>query len=269
MKNTGIISQMKDIKKMKLNEELLNESCQSEGFKIMILDSIESTNTYLKAQVNKLDHKTVLCAEEQRVGKGRQDRSFVSNKYKGLYCSFVWKMKFESIQVQWFSLMTAVAIVKAIKETINCDIKIKWPNDLIIDQKKCAGILIESEISADQKDISLVCGFGINVYQQDFPEDIKHKVISLEDVCEKEIDRNQLLINILKSLDTYLRKPYDEQSLSLYHQYLYLPKENVHIQHHEQRFQAKLMGINEEGYMRCIKENGELLSLSVEEIHIL
>ena len=252
-----------------LNENKLNSTTFEEGFKLKVVESIDSTNSQLKMNLEAYPHKTVLLAEEQISGKGRQNRSFVSNKSKGIYCSVVWKMDFDPIQVHWFSLMTSVAIVEALNKQTSLKFQVKWPNDILLNQKKCGGILIESEISANQKEISFVCGFGINVYHQDFSDELKDKVISIEDVYQKEIDRNDLIFEILKQFNHYLVKPYTDSSKESYEKHLYIPKHFVEIQNQKEVFKAKLLGINDDGTMRCQKENGEILSLTVEEIHFV
>ncbi len=260
---------MKEIKIPLLDPKRLNNELKLMDFRINIVDSCPSTNDELKKQIDSLRHKTVLLTEEQTAGKGRQNRQFISNKSKGIYCSLLWKMKFDPQQVRWFSLMSSFAIGDALRKQTGLDIQIKWPNDLYINKKKCAGILIESEISSDQKDISLVCGFGINVYHQVFNNELDTKVTSIEDHYDKGLDRNDLIIEILKSLNHYLSRPYTQASKTLYEKYLILPNTFLNIEHHGMVFKAKLNGINEDGYMECIKENGEHMVLSVEEIHFV
>ncbi len=269
MKNTGIISQMSKDKMILLNEKYLNSKCLKLGYSIHVVESIESTNTKLKNDLESLPHKTVLIAEEQTFGRGRQNRQFISNKSKGIFCSLVWKLKFDPKQVQWFSLMTSVALVEALINKTNLKFQIKWPNDILLNQKKCAGILMESEISPDHQEISIVCGFGINVYHQDFADELKEKVISIEDAYPFALDRNEIIIEILKQLDFYQTCPFNEQSKENYNNYLYIPEHFVNIQHQKQLYKAKLLGIDDEGYMQAVKENGETICLTVEEIHFV
>lgn len=268
MKNTGIISQMKTQKPISLNADKLNHHLNILGFNVVVIDTVDSTNTRLKQALKHHQHKDVLISEEQSAGRGRHNRSFESNKHKGIYCSVVWDLDFNPRQATWFSLMSAYAIAHALEKRTGLSIQIKWPNDLLLDQKKLAGLLIESEINPEQTQIRFVLGFGINVYKQNFSVEIKDRVISLEERVDF-LDRNELVIEILKTFNQCLDQPYREDSKEKYNQYLNLPKSLVKIQHNEILYLAQLKGITEEGRMQCIKENGELCELSVEEIHFI
>lgn len=260
---------MNEIKHPLLNQNELNLALKEQGFEFEIVNEIDSTNSSIKKRLNSLNHKFVLAAEAQTKGRGRQNRSFVSHESKGIYCSVLWKMPFDAQQVRWFSLMSALALAQAILKVTGLRVDIKWPNDLYLRGKKIAGILIESELNPEQTEIALILGFGINVYKQDFEGELKDKVGTLEDFCDLSLDRNKLLIEILKEFDKTCEIPYTSESRLTYSRFNRLPQKKLRIQKNDYTFEAYLLGINEEGYMECIKENGEIMSLTVEEIHFV
>lgn len=103
----------------------------------------------------------VFLAGEQTAGKGRKGRSWVSLSGQGIYLTMLVRPKIEPSSVSGITLMAAVAVCEAIEQTANIKAQIKWPNDIVIEGKKTAGILTESMMHMDGVDY-VVCGIGIN-----------------------------------------------------------------------------------------------------------
>jgi BirA family biotin operon repressor/biotin-[acetyl-CoA-carboxylase] ligase len=133
------------------------------GRNIIYYDSVGSTNTaaYELAKEG-AQEGTVVISENQTRGKGRLSRQWLSPKYKGIYMSVILKPQITPFQVPAITLTAAVSAALAIREYAGAQAFIKWPNDIIINEKKIAGILTEMEAETDFIKF-LILGIGINV----------------------------------------------------------------------------------------------------------
>ncbi len=147
---------------------------------------IDSTNLYLKKNYDKLPNRTILQADFQTHGRGRFSRSFEIEEGKGLIESILLKDDFAFDNFELLSLMTGVALCKTL-EIYGLNPKIKWPNDVLLNNKKVSGILLESVIQ--EKMEALIIGIGVNINQDFFPKELSN-AISLKMILKKEISIN-------------------------------------------------------------------------------
>lgn len=168
------------------------------GKKIFYFNSIGSTMDEAFSQALKgEDDGTVICAETQTKGRGRLGRSWSSPKSKGIYFSVILRPKLPPSQVPQLTLMSAVAVAEAIKKVSGLDAQIKWPNDLLIDNKKLVGIL--TEMSADMDRIKFVIiGIGVNV---NVNSGLPPHATSLKIKTNQNFSRVTMMKEILQSLE--------------------------------------------------------------------
>lgn len=229
-----------------------------------IFDSIDSTSTYIKNNLNELNNKTIIIAKHQTKGRGRYDRNFVSNDEKGVYCSFLIKENIDQELLKFINLKLACALHQTIFNTFNIDTQIKWPNDLIIDQKKCAGILIETQ-TLESKYSSLIVGFGLNIYKQDFDDKLKLIATSLEDYKFQEYNRNQFLVNFFNQLDLFL---YHQDIISYYKKHMIPIGSYVYMTLNNNKEIVKILDLNDTGQLIIQTQNNDVLTLFNEEISL-
>lgn len=157
------------------------------------------------------ENGTVILADEQYDGKGRGNKKWISPK-GGLWMSLIIKPRIELDKINILSLIAAISVCEAINETSNLETRIKWPNDIVIDDKKLAGIIIDSSINDSNIDY-VVIGIGINMMVDIIKIDLSlassdllpQKVTSLQNENkEKCIDRFLLLKQLLKRIEYYL-----------------------------------------------------------------
>jgi len=132
-------------------------------FNIIHFDNIDSTNTYALENIHNLSHNTVIIADTQTKARGRQGRAWAADSSENLYVSFVIKpdVPHKQFPVRNFPQFFSVVVADAFS-SYGASPQIKWPNDVLIDGKKCAGIL--SEASFDGNFFSgLVVGAGVNI----------------------------------------------------------------------------------------------------------
>lgn len=125
-------------------------------------DELESTSTYIKENYERLENYTFVSCDYQTNGHGRMNRQWVSSKGEDLLFSLLIKDPLLIKKFSDISLMSAVVIYKLLRHLGICNAKIKWPNDVYVNNKKIAGILLESISSGGGID-AMIIGIGINV----------------------------------------------------------------------------------------------------------
>lgn len=164
-----------------------------------LIPIIDSTNQFLLNRIEQLDSATVCVAEYQYNGRGRRGRSWFSPFGTNLYFSMYWKFAAGPLAVTGLSLVVGIAIAKVLRQLSGKAITVKWPNDLYLDDKKLAGILVDM-VGRSGDDLHVVIGVGINLMMQlSTPEVIDQKWIKLGN-----IDRNQLVAKLISSLSDTL-----------------------------------------------------------------
>lgn len=140
----------------------------------------------------------VVCAEYQTKARGRLGRKWLSAKSKGLYFSIILKPKIPPSKIPCITLLSAVAVVRAVKKLTGLSLSIKWPNDVLIEDRKLAGIL--TELNAEQDRINfIVVGVGVNV--NNTKSELPPKAVSLNAVLGRKVNRLELLQRILEEFE--------------------------------------------------------------------
>lgn len=125
-------------------------------------DEINSTNSFTLSHFDDLKSGDICIAEYQSAGRGRRGRQWLSPYGNHLYASLFWRFEANAVTLMGLSLVIACSIVKTLSEMNITGLGLKWPNDIYLDDKKLAGILIEVAKTEAQK-TALVIGFGINM----------------------------------------------------------------------------------------------------------
>jgi BirA family biotin operon repressor/biotin-[acetyl-CoA-carboxylase] ligase len=150
---------------------------------------------------------TVVIARSQTGGRGRLGKTWLSPAGGGLYFSLLMRPALEPADLPKITLAAGVALCRAVRPVCRPAPMIKWPNDLLIDGKKCGGILTESEFGKDLPPL-VVLGIGVNVSTPPagFPQELRDKVTSLCQHSREPICRTTLLKNILAAIDTIIER---------------------------------------------------------------
>lgn len=176
------------------------------GQHIHYYDNVESTQLIAHELVRSgAPDGTVIIAEQQTSGRGRMMRPWESTQGKGIWMTIIIRPDIAPHQAPQFTLVTAVAIVNALKVSFhNFTPEIKWPNDILINGKKTTGILTEMIAESDRIQ-ALLIGIGINANhtKQDFPSELQNIATSIAIEEGKQIDRVQLVANVLQFLEHY------------------------------------------------------------------
>lgn len=173
------------------------------GFRVERLQTVDSTNSYLKAQAALgAPHGLVVTAETQTGGRGRFGRSFQSPAGKGLYCSVLLRPQCPVSQLPHLTPWAAVAVCRAVEAITPLRPRIKWINDLLLEGKKLCGILTEADISPDGTVTALILGIGLNLTQQeeDFTPDVAAMATSLTQHLPHPPSQEEMLTALLNEL---------------------------------------------------------------------
>ncbi|MCP9469628.1 MAG: biotin--[acetyl-CoA-carboxylase] ligase [Nitrospira sp.] len=177
------------------------------GQRLYVHHEVPSTNSEAMALAQAgAEHGTVVVAESQSAGRGRLSRQWHSPPGANLYCSVIVKDEGRTIGdtewLSWMPLVSALAAAEAVQVTASIPLSVKWPNDLLYQDRKVGGILCESLRTPIQGSI-VVIGIGINVNlpQESFPKDLQQTATSLFEIAHRTIDRNRLLARLLYELE--------------------------------------------------------------------
>lgn len=228
-------------------------------YKVINFDVITSTNQYIKEQYKNLEPFTIINANKQTNGRGRVDRKWESIEGKNLTFSIYLKPKILPEKLPLLSLVIGASIYNVLSKYINC--LIKWPNDIIVNDKKIAGILVESIYS--NKLEALVAGIGININQGQFSNDLKNKATSLFIETNTEYNKNIILDEFIKEFDLL----YNDFIIGN-NQFVNVCKEHNYLLNKEINYNgsiAKIVDISEEGKL-IIDVNGKQEQLFFGEI---
>ncbi len=181
-------------------------------FKIIKLDTVDSTNNYLKTIVKKGEcSPTIVISDCQTAGKGTRNRTFISKK-GGLYLSIL----LPPCDTRFITPMTAVAVSDSVEQMSGRTTEIKWVNDIYLNGKKLSGILCEAVFSENVEKPYVIVGIGVNLFlpKDNFSTEIKDIAISLYDTENDDIKEkffNTLITNFLQYYDTLGNKTFLEK----------------------------------------------------------
>jgi BirA family biotin operon repressor/biotin-[acetyl-CoA-carboxylase] ligase len=175
---------------------------------IHYFEEIDSTNIRAKALAAQgASEGTLVVAETQRLGKGRRGRSWFSPDRSGIYLSLILRPVFPASEAPRITLMTAVAVADALMSLVDIPVAIKWPNDILADGKKLAGILTEMSTEMDSIDYVVVgLGLNVNTPHEDFPEELRGQATSLLAKTGERLSR----VRVVRAFLEHFEKNYEQ-----------------------------------------------------------
>lgn len=242
------------------------------GRKLIILSEVDSTNNYAKKlSASGAVNGTAVISDYQTAGKGRMGRSFFSPKGAGLYMSIIIRPDIDMLSAQLITSCTAVAVAEAIEKLCDCDVKIKWVNDLFLNGKKLCGILTEASMSFEEKKLEYaVIGIGINIRtSSDLPEELRDIVTSLEQETGKTVDRNSLCSEILNSLEKHISELESRKFMDEYRKRSFISGKQVEITANGKSKQGKAIGIDDNANLIVRFDDGSETTVNSGEARII
>ena len=239
----------------KIQENLIKLTTTDFINNIEFFNSINSTSQYLiEKKQQQLQQMQVAIAERQTHGKGTHDKRWSSPPNTGIWLSFTWSLP---INTQWSlaSIAIGYATLQTLKQFCDSDqLKLKWPNDIVYNKQKLAGILIDSH--TDDKYAHLVIGIGINIYPYKHNIDSQHA--ALAEISDQNLCRNKIIAQILfNCYNAIIQLQLDQTAtiISNWQAHDALQDCCVTIKTGQKITSGKYLGINNNGEMRILINN--------------
>ena len=158
---------------------------------------------------NGISHGSLFLTDTQTDGKGRRDNKWFSTPEKSLTFSFILHSELELEKMGLLPLLTGISIVRGIESATAIQTGLKWPNDIMLNEKKMGGILIESKQT--EHGLGVVVGVGLNINEnaQDIPHTLRNNAISLAMFSRQTHSREQILSAILNEFETLYNNQMD------------------------------------------------------------
>lgn len=226
------------------------------GRRIEWLDSIDSTmHAAARLASEGCASGTIVGAEEQTAGVGRHGRAWHSETGAGLYVSLVLRPRLGAESLPLVMLALGVATREAIARAAGLAPDLRWPNDVLLDGRKCAGILAQLEGAA------VIAGIGINVSQSRFPDDIAHLATSLRLAGAPAVSRESLLVALARATDDCCRILTEEGAPAILTMFRrassYAEGRRVRVEQDGATLEGVTCGLDASGFLVLRQENGK------------
>jgi BirA family transcriptional regulator, biotin operon repressor / biotin---[acetyl-CoA-carboxylase] ligase len=232
------------------------------NFAIHEFDSLESTNSsaFEMAAAKRISHGEIILARQQISGKGRQNRNWVSPQ-GNLYFSIMLQPKIAAEKISQLSFVAIVALRLAVEKITKNSVKNKWPNDLLLDEKKISGLLLESKISGKDCEF-VILGIGVNIESN--PDNTIFPAGNLDGIISADL----MLKNFLDEFEKISQIWYDFGFLKIRKLWLegaYKLKEKISVKLDQESLEGVFEDLDEEGNL-VLNCEGKFLKISVGDV---
>ncbi len=239
--------------------------------KIIKFNTINSTNSFLKELTSNstLDNFTVIVTKSQTSGRGQMNTTWTSEDGKNLIFSVF--VKFQDLLIsyqKYLNYAISVGVYEALKTYNLSKLNIKWPNDILSENDKIGGILIENSLQRN-KITSSIIGIGLNVNQESFPKDLPNAT-SIKNKTDKTLDLDSVLNIVLKQIEKNINLLKDKQFELLEDKYLnVLYKKNIPSMfktHQNDFFMGKIIGVSPDGKLQIELDDETIQEFGLKEV---
>ncbi|NLX76218.1 MAG: biotin--[acetyl-CoA-carboxylase] ligase [Clostridiaceae bacterium] len=251
----------------KLNTKIL-------GRNLFFFDEIDSTNDELKKMAaDGAPDGTVVIARYQSAGRGRRGRTWQSDADAGIYMSVLLRPELAPDAVQSITLAASSAVCRALEKYVPDRMGIKWPNDILINNRKVCGILTEMTAEPDKVQ-AIILGIGLNVLQKedDFSGELKETATSLCLNTDREISRSLLVAEILHELEdlylNFIEKGSGAKFMDIWRSFSITIGRDIIIYQGDNKWQAKALDILDDGRLLVETPDGMRHTILSGEISI-
>jgi len=248
------------------------------GKRLIVFNRITSTNDFLKRLARRgAEAGTLVLADQQTAGRGRLGRPWQSPPHVGLWLSFILRPELPLEFIGALPLAIAVVVAETLSAICGETFSVKWPNDILWNQRKICGILCETQISpmADSNRLDyVVAGIGINVNQQspDFHPDWRERAVSLRMITAHDVDRHKVFLELAQCLERNLfmkLPPYLPTLLSRWRSHCAELKKRVSLRHAQENVTGIFEDIGAGGELILRLADGHRQAFSAGEVSIV
>ncbi|MCP3923520.1 MAG: biotin--[acetyl-CoA-carboxylase] ligase [Desulfobacterales bacterium] len=244
------------------------------GKKVVFFDETDSTNIKARDLAEEgAEEGTIVIAESQTMGRGRKGRSWYTGKGSGIFLSLILRPPLAPTEVAITTLMTAIAMVEAVKSVTKVEPKIKWPNDLLLGGKKICGIL--TEVSTEMDSVNyIIVGIGININTEavSFPKEIKNIATSLHIETGEKFKRKLITQSFLKSFEklyNILKNRNFNHIMKEWKKHSDMIGKRVEIEIFERKIKGVVEDIEDDGVLRVCSDDGSIERIISGDIHFV
>lgn len=242
------------------------------GQQVVFYDITGSTNNDVKKMAEDgAKEGLLIVADSQTSGKGRRGRVWETPKNTNIAMSLLLRPEYEPNVAPGVTLVMALAVASAIQKITGEDVGIKWPNDIVIRGKKVCGILTEMSVEMDAINY-VVIGIGINVNGDSYPEEIAKTATSLKMETGNQVSRASLIAETCKYFEEYYETYCQYENLKglleLYNSKLVSKEKEVRVLDPKGEFTGVSQGINEQGELIVLKEDGTVTNIYAGEVSV-
>lgn len=242
------------------------------GRGLVVLPTVDSTNTYLKnLALRGAQEGTTVVSDCQTGGRGRMGRTFASPPGCGVYMSILFRPKGSPALSAQATACAAVAVAKAVEETAGVSPQIKWVNDLMVEGKKICGILTEAALELESGGLDyMIVGIGINARRLpgEVPEEVARVAASIEDFSHRAFSRSRLAASVLAHLEEEMAHLEEGGYLKEYRERSCVVGRQVVIAGDPQGKVFRAVDIDDQARLVVEDENGERTALNSREISV-
>lgn len=236
------------------------------GEPLHFFSQIGSTNDYARELAQEgAPHGTLVLADEQTAGRGRGDRNWSTPAGTALAFSLLLRPgDLEQASLVGLNALGALAVSGALEEW-GLDAGVKWPNDVLLEGRKVAGVLVEADWHGEELG-SVVMGIGLNVKRGSAPPDeqVRFPATDVEAAAGRSVDRHRLLLAVLAKIDRWWPRIGSEELRSAWEARLAYRGEWIELQSREERVRGQLIGIARSGQLRVETVEGDLREIGQE-----
>ena len=241
------------------------------GGKFHYFAELGSTNVHARTLAEQgAAQGEVVIAEAQTDGRGRLGRRWESPPGVNIYFSVILRPRLLPVHAPQITLMAAVALAETVAPLIEQAPVIKWPNDILVNGKKLAGVLSEAACNPERID-HVILGIGLNLNYRvvSMPAEIRRRATSVTDLTGNEIDRESVMIRLIQNLDRCygeLEECGFETLRPRWDKFFGLRGRRVRIENHEQVVTGRALGIDRNGALVVEDEFGELQNIYAGDV---
>ena len=257
---------------MSLQHAVLKDALVSGGHDCTLetFDQLPSTSEYLALQTDldmSLAH--VVACDWQTAGNGRRGKSWDSAA-GNITLSVKCLAPVAPAQVMGLSLVTGISVAEALQSTCDLGVELKWPNDVILEDRKLCGLLTELQSHQGANTTSVIAGIGINVLENESVKQLGIGGISLSEVCTEQPQRELVIANVVTALLSNYQEFYNNGWAAFAKRWSdrdYLAGKSVTVLHDKQEQTADVLGLDDDGALR-ISNNGQVQSIYSGDVSV-
>ncbi len=238
------------------------------GKTICFEKEVDSTNRLArKLAAEGADHGTLVVADAQNAGRGRRGRSWQTPAGEAIAMSVILRPSMHPSSVSMLSLYTAIAVAQGIRRVTGLDARIKWPNDIVCNARKCVGMLLEMD--ADEQMItSVVAGIGINVHQKNFDEEYAGRATSLDLLTQTRVSRAAVVREVLTSMEELEKALEDGKIRDIYRSLSATLGREIQVIGVNETFTGKAVDVLEDGSLQVQLPDGSMRNVLSGDVSV-